>query len=455
MICHNCGSEVPSGNVCSNCGADMVLMKKARNVSLRQYNKGVSLAKEGDYSGAIACLNRCVLIDKRNYVARNLLGIAYYQVGMVSDALKQWVISASVKSKGNPAEKYISSLQKNARLLEKYNDAIIMYNKALRQFKQGSGDLAVIQLKKAVSLNSSFVEAYNLLTAYYLSVNDKAYAKEYASAALKCDKRNARAMYYLSIISSGAADYKETETVGRKTEDGYVSKKSLRDYIRPELVTFIIGAAAAAAVVFTLVMPTISDEKNRKINNLESEVARLKDENENGTSAFALKYSKLEDENKALKAENDSYKSEDNKRQQKIDYQLAEAKMLTGSYEEAAQLISGLDSANFTAEENGKIDEMKAVCYAPAAEAAYKEGGKKFSAGDMSGAKELLLKSLDYTDKGDFSDDVLYLLGQIAEADGDSAQAAEYYGRVVNEFSSSNVYKQSEEKLNNILVSGQ
>ena len=29
-------------------------------------------------------------------------------------------------------------------------------------------------------------------------------------------------------------------------------------------------------------------------------------------------------------------------------------------------------------------------------------------------------------------------------------QAAEYYGRVVNEFSSSNVYKKSEEKLNNM-----
>lgn len=453
MICHNCGNEVSSGKTCPHCGADLVLMEKARNASLRQYNKGVSLAKEGDYSGAIACLNRCVLIDKRNYVARNLLAIAYYQVGMVSDALKQWVISASIRSKGNPAEKYISSLQKNARLLEKFNDAITMYNKALKQFKQDSGDLAVIQLKKAVSLNPNFVEAYNLLTAYYLSVNDKNHAKEYASAALKCDKRNSRAMYYLSIISSGSDDYKAAE--GRKSENGYVSKKSLRDYIRPELVTFILGAVAAVSVVFTLVMPTISDEKSRKINSLESEVAKLKDENENGTSAFALKYSKLEEENKTLKAENDSYKSDDNKRQQKIDYQLAEAKMLKGEYEEAAQLISGLDSANFTAEENGKIEEMKATCYTPAAEAVYNEGSEKFSAGDMSGAKELLLKSLGYTDKSDFSDDVLYLLGQISEAEGDTSQAAEYYGRVVNEFSSSNVYKKSEEKLNNILVSGQ
>ena len=135
MICHNCGLDVPNGGICPSCGADTVLMEKARNASLRQYNKGVALAKEDDYSGAIACLNRCILIDKSNYVARNLLGIAYYQVGMVSDALKQWVISASIRSKNNPAEKYIASLQKNARLLDKYNDAISMYNNALKQFK--------------------------------------------------------------------------------------------------------------------------------------------------------------------------------------------------------------------------------------------------------------------------------------------------------------------------------
>ncbi len=49
-----------------------------------------------------------------------------------------------------------------------------------------------------------------------------------------------------------------------KSKNGYVSKKSLRDYIRPELVTFILGAVAAVAVVFTLVMPTFLMKKAEK-----------------------------------------------------------------------------------------------------------------------------------------------------------------------------------------------
>jgi len=451
MMCHNCGCRDDGTGFCPHCGADMVLMEKARNASLRQYNKGVALAKEGDYSGAIACLNRCILIDKRNHVARNLLGIAYYQVGMVSDALKHWIISASIKPKNNPAEKYIASLQKNARLLEKYNDAIYNYNKALSLFKQGSADLAVIQMKKAISLSPNFVEAYNLLAAYYLSIDDKESAREYVSMALKSDKRNARAMYYLSIISAGFFDKGASDNKKRTTNQGYNAKTKLREFIRPELFTFAIGAIAVVLLFVTLVLPSYVDVKDKKIESLETQIAQLKDENENGTSAFALKYAKLEEEIENLKEENKKHSAEESKRQQKIDYQLAEAYTVSERYEEAAKLLSGLEENVFTSEENVKIEEMKQICYTPAAEIVYNKGSELFSAGNLPEAKEQLMMSLGYTDEADFSDDVMYILGQILEAEGDDAQAAEYYARVVNEFSDSNVFAESEEKLNELL----
>jgi len=451
MICHNCGCRDDGTGFCPHCGADMVLMEKARNASLRQYNKGVALAKEGDYSGAIACLNRCILIDKRNHVARNLLGIAYYQVGMVSDALKQWIVSASIKPKNNPAEKYIASLQKNARLLEKYNDAINNYNKALSLFKQGSSDLAVIQLKKAISLSPNFVEAYNLLAAYYLSIEDKENAGKYVSVVLKCDKRNSRAMYYLSLLSTGTLEIAAAEKKRRTTNEGYNSKRSIKEYIRPELLTFILGAVVVMLIFVTMVLPSYTDAKDKKIDTLQKQVAQLKDENENGTSAFALKYAKLEEDIAVLKEENKKYIAEENNRQQKINYQLAEAYMLSARYEDAALLLSGLELNIFTPEENAKIEEMKLACYTPAAEAVFNKGNELFEGGDLLGAKEYLVLSLSYTDEADFSDDVMYLLGHILEAEGDKAQAAEYYARVVNEFAESNVFAESEEKLNELL----
>ena len=450
MICHNCGCNDNGKGYCPHCGADMVLMEKARNASLRQYNKGVALAKEGDYSGAIACLNRCILIDKRNHVARNLLGIAYYQVGMVSDALKQWIISSSIKQKNNPAEKYILTLQRNARLLEKFNDAINNYNKAIALFAQGSNDLAVIQLRNALSLSPNFVEAANLLAAYYVSIDDKENARKFISAALKSDKRNARAMYYLSEISAGA-DVIKNDKKASFTNDGYNAKKTIKDFVNPEILGLIIGVAVTALIFVSLIMPASTDVKDKKINSLETQISQLEDENENGTSAFALKYKKLEEEIAGLKEKNRLYIAEEDKRQQKTDFQLAEAYVLTSRYEEAAKLLWGLEENIFTAEENAKIDELKKASYVPAAEIVYEKGNNLMSAGNYVDAKEYLLLSLGYTDKADFSDDVLYLLGRVMESEGDDAQAAEYYARVVNEFSNSNVFEQSEEKLNILL----
>ena len=125
--------------------------------------------------------------------------------------------------------------------------------------------------------------------------------------------------------------------------------------------------------------------------------------------------------------------------------------MLTSRYEEAAKLLWGLDVNIFTAEENAKIDELKKASYVPAAETVYEKGSNLMSAGNYVDAKEYLLLSLGYTDKADFSDDVLYLLGRVMESEGDDAQAAEYYARVVNEFANSNVFAESEEKLNILL----
>ena len=126
MICKKCGSEIKSGGICQHCGADNILIQKARNASLRQYNKGVAFAREGDYSSAIDSLKECILFDKHNFVARNLIGIAYYQTGLVTEALRQWIISTSLRKEKNPANRYIETLQKNPRLLEKLSDGISM-----------------------------------------------------------------------------------------------------------------------------------------------------------------------------------------------------------------------------------------------------------------------------------------------------------------------------------------
>lgn len=448
MICQNCGSEIGQNGICPVCGSDVRLLNMARNASLRQYNKGVTAAKEGDYSGAIEALNRCILFDKRNAVARNLLGIAYYQVGMPGNALEQWIISSSIQAENNPAAGYINALQRHARTLEKQDDAVVMYHKALELFQSGSEDLAVIQLKKAVDFSPNFVTAHNLLAAYYLSRKEKSKARFHINKALRVDKANPKALEYLAILTSGGS---EKESKSKTGYDESAARKDFSRIIRPELVTFVLGVVVTAILTFFLALPAVTEMQESTIRDLEQQVATLTEENENGTSKFALEYQELEAENEQLKTENEAYRQSEANREQAGKLQLAQAYAVSDQQAEAAKLLHDLDVEKFSEEDQALIAQLKEQTYTFAAAEYYESGNGKFSAGDTAGAEADLLLALEYGQKEDFMDNVLYLLGQIAEGKGDYAQAKEYYGRVVNEFAGSDVFSQAEERMNAIL----
>ena len=424
MVCQNCGGEFRDGAICPFCGSDVKLMQMARSASLRQYNLGVSAAREGDYSAAIEALNRCIAFDKRNVVARNLLGIAYYLVGMPGNALEQWIISSSLQTENNPAAGYISSLQKNARTLEKQDDAVVMYNHALDLFANGSEDLAVIQLKKALDYSPNFVMGHNLLAAYYLSKKERYKARQEIHKALRVDKGNQMALEYLAMLTP-----KGSEKSRRGSKTGYDetarSRTSLSRIIRPELLTFFLGAAAAAVLVFFLVLPSMQETAENEITQLQKQVADLTEENENGTSRFALQYQQLEQENDTLRQENEKYRQQEQNRQQENSFQLAQAYAVGGQSVEAAELLIQLDTSLFTQEEQTAIADLKSQTYPAAAQQYYQTGSEQFFAGDVDEAQTNLEQALAFATEGDtilqteYMDELLYDLGQIMEQKGD------------------------------------
>ena len=57
------------------------------------YNLGLERAKLRDLSGAAELLKKALHYDKYQREARNLLGLIFFEMGEVADALVQWVIS--------------------------------------------------------------------------------------------------------------------------------------------------------------------------------------------------------------------------------------------------------------------------------------------------------------------------------------------------------------------------
>ena len=75
----------------------MDYMKKIVYHSNYWYNDGLRKAQMRDMSGAIASLRRSLQFNRENIAARNLLGLVYYGIGEVPEALVEWIISKNLK----------------------------------------------------------------------------------------------------------------------------------------------------------------------------------------------------------------------------------------------------------------------------------------------------------------------------------------------------------------------
>ncbi|MBQ7425227.1 MAG: tetratricopeptide repeat protein, partial [Lachnospiraceae bacterium] len=176
--------------------------RRLKSLSNRLYNDGLEKAGIRDMTGAVSALREALKCDKNNIDARNLLGLVYYETGEVVMALSEWVISKNLKAEDNLADYFMDSVQSSPAHLEEINQTIKKFNIALNYCHQDSLDLAVIQLKKVLSLNSRFVKAHLLLALLYLNNGRFDRAKIEAQKALKLDSGSVMARRYLKEADS-------------------------------------------------------------------------------------------------------------------------------------------------------------------------------------------------------------------------------------------------------------
>ena len=178
--------------------------KKKKLVSLSNvfYNEGLEKATVRDLTGAIESLHQSLKLDKNNINARNLLGLIYYETGEVVAALSEWVISKNLRPDDNIADEYMDMVRNSPSKLEDINQTIKKFNIALNYCHQESFDLAVIQLKKVLSLNPGFIKAHLLLALLYLKAGNWDRAKVEVKKVLKLDTGNTLAKRYLKEADS-------------------------------------------------------------------------------------------------------------------------------------------------------------------------------------------------------------------------------------------------------------
>lgn len=450
MKCPNCGFDFFEGCHCPDCGVDVYIFRKTRSASIRLYNDALKLAEERDLSGAAANLEQSLLFDKNNIQARNLLGLIYSEMGRIGDALKHWIISTSMQPEGNAASGYIDYLQKNAREMEKCNDAIRMYNQAIHYLKQGSDDLAVIQLKKSIDNNPDFLDAYNLMTLCCIEDKNAKRAQHFNEITLKRDIRNPIAMHYAKLLGTASASPSPLKKAEKSKTPAAVSVKKtdsnppIPRYKRKEktnsvlekrdLMAFLAGIGVAVIVILVLIVPALNESKNNRIKELETAVENYAGETEmtpEEVLAMRTELEKLQSENKLLR-------SEENKQANLELLATAVAQMTDGDFEACVTTLDTIDTVSFSEEDMAKYNSVKTTAYPKAADSYYTKGKSQFLSNNFTEAKTYLETALNYTSAENFVDDTLYYLAKIAEEDGDTVKAKEYYNKIVKEYPDSN-----------------
>lgn len=314
MNCPRCHTPLENTYRCPRCHYEDPTMRRILFAANYHYNQGLYKARVRDLSGAAASLRMSLKYNKRQTNARNLLGLVYYQMGEIVDALSEWVISVHFQSQGNVARNYIRKVQNNPGRLQVINETIQKYNLALRYLEEGSQDLAVIELKKVVNLNPNLIRAYQLLGLLYMRHKQYAAARKVLSRALKMDRNNITTVRYMNELAeiTGQKGRRRRPVEGQKTvqikdPNPIVIERSKGGYSdfntgTLSFVNILIGLIIGAAVVGLLLVPSMRRMNRMEYNQAVTEYSsQISDRNEQIT--------RLQSQVDALTQENDQLKN--------------------------------------------------------------------------------------------------------------------------------------------------
>lgn len=292
--------------------------QKILRTSNAYYNQGLARASVRDLTGAVESLKKSLRFNKQNIPARNLLGLVYFEMGEMVSAISEWVISKSFQPEGNIAGEYLDEIQKNRARLESINQTIKKYNQALTYCRQDSKDLAVIQLKKVLSMNPKMVKGHQLLGLLYLEEGNLDQARKALENAQKIDASNTNTLRYLKELE----DRCKALGGGKEKEKKAVSYQSGNDtIIRPTstfresssgstILNIAIGLIVGVLITCFLIVPGVRQSAKSNAN---SEVLEANDTLSTKNQEIKTLEAKVKDLQKQISDEKDSANSADGK----------------------------------------------------------------------------------------------------------------------------------------------
>lgn len=450
MICFNCGCQLSEKDFCTSCGADVALYKKIMYTSNFFYNEGLEKASVRDLSGAVTSLRQSLKFNKGNIEARNLLGLVYYEMGEVVKGLSEWVISKNLRPTKNIADDYIDMIQENPSRLEMINQTIKKYNLALNYCQQDSLDLAVIQLKKVLSLNPNYIRAHQLLALLFMKNEEWEKAKRELDKCSRIDTGNTTTKRYRKEVEA-MLDMAESARAGTKkktVQDEVIKYQSGNEtIIQPinhkdnrsvsTVLNIGIGIVIGVAAACFLVLPARMDSINTQAQNELRTISEQLDKKTGTLEELEQQLGVVTAENDRLAQELSDYVGTDG-RMTVVDGLLAavdryiEAPEDAGAIAQQLEQIDPAEAEKIESESFQKLYRMLLAQVGPSIANAYYESGMDAYQKEMyESAVADLKKAAEYDPE---NGDILYNLGNAYRQNGDKTEAIATYEQVIARF---------------------
>lgn len=466
MFCYSCGAYLSEHDFCTACGADVSLYKKIMFVSNMFYNDGLEKAGVRDLSGAVGSLRQSLKFNKNNIEARNLLGLVYFEMGEVVAALSEWVISKNLRPEKNIADDYIDMVQSNASRLDAINQTIKKYNQALVYCMQESKDLAVIQLKKVLSLNPRFIRAHQLLALLYIDSEQWDRAKRELKKCMDIDRNNTLTLRYLKEVEMMLQpDETVKQVAGRKKNDDSVRYRSDNEIIiqplnvkEPKrsgissLLNIGIGLVIGLAAMYFLVMPAAVTNAKNEANAKVTEIGNQLDTKTSTIAELENQIAQLQTEKDGLNQELENYVGADGTLQ--VFDTLLNAASVYLTNQDIQQTAATLETiqANVNVEETSAAfqqlyNTLLATIGPDVSKTYYDEGTAAYKDNNFADAIEKLVKAVYY----DASNaNALFSLGDAYRQNGDTDKAIETYEKVAELFPGTDRARRAQQHVNSL-----
>ena len=447
MKCYRCGNELSQNDFCTACGADVAIYKKIIYMSNAYYNEGLEKAQVRDLSGAVESLRQSLKCNKNNIDARNLLGLVYYELGEPVLALAEWVISKNIRSKKNVADDFMRAIQSNPGKLDQLNQVIKKYNLSLLYCQQDSIDMAIIQLKKILTIYPGYIKGLQLLCLLYINNEEWGRAKKLIIRILRIDINNTKALFYLKQIEEATAGTDEKKK--KKTaEDTIVYQSGNETIIQPlppaehkglrTTLSVLGGLLVGILIMWVIVLPARMRVAQNSLNSQLLDVSAELTEKSANLEEVQLRVDALEKENMEL-LENSGLTATDNELVAATEQLLTATNAYMQNPDavlEIAESLTKIDEKFKNAENSSQAfrdlyNTLNDQVGAKASDIYFDKGMSEMDSGNYSQAIENLAKAYELDDD---NASALLNLGHAYRRNGEDSKAEAAYRKVIKNF---------------------